>query len=296
MIAYLNTYKEQIESALNTYIPFNEHLPHHTLFAAARYSLFPPGKRLRPLLALASADTFSIPIEHALAPACALECIHTYSLIHDDLPSMDNDDMRRGRPSLHKVYSEGHAILTGDFLLTKAFEILAKAPHISAPIRLEMIKRLTELSGAEGMIAGQVVDISMDCSSAHTLSFTHLHKTAALICASLEFGGLLARASSLDMILLRKTGIYLGLGFQYIDDVLDTDEKPHRNIAHFLGYNGATQEAQMLFAAAARACHCLSHPPSALLLALLEQMEKEAAVLSEKIEVPIHTQSKPSIG
>lgn len=195
-----------------------------SLFEAARYSLS-GGKRLRPRLTLALLETFSQPIEKGLYPAAALEMIHTYSLIHDDLPCMDNDDERRGKPTLHKAYSESHAVLTGDFLLTFAFETLAKAPYLNPTEKIELIACLTQRSGADGMIGGQVLDLSGPIDNPEEM---YLKKTGALICCALEFGGILSNA---DLVPLQKIGSHLGVAFQLIDDLLDKDGILKPNIA-----------------------------------------------------------------
>src|SRR5262249_10090652 len=133
-------------------------------------------------------------LKAALHPACALEMIHTYSLIHDDLPCMDDDDYRRGKPALHKQYSEGHAVLTGDYLLTYAFEILADSPHLTADKRIKMISTLAKRIGSHGMVGGQVMDLALEGEPVNleTLDLLHQHKTAALLVAALEFGGIIS--------------------------------------------------------------------------------------------------------
>jgi len=198
-------------------------LPQQALFEAARYSVLGPGKRLRPLLTLAVLQDHHIPVKVGLDAACALECLHTYSLIHDDLPCMDNDDLRRGRPTLHKVFPEGLAVLAGDFLLTYAFEILSCIHHLSPQQKLDLIRCLSKRSGAYGMIGGQVVDLAYKDLrvTAEMLQFIHLHKTAALFTASLEFGAILAQVSESDLKILQKVGQALGVAFQMMDDLLD---------------------------------------------------------------------------
>ncbi len=201
---------------------------------AARYALLAPAKRLRPLLTLATALDFGVSSEKALVPACALELVHTYSLIHDDLPCMDDDDFRRGKPSLHKAYTEGHAVLTGDFFLTYAFQLLSESPHLSTEQRLALIRTLSLRAGAHGMIGGQVADIAERDNpvSWETLQYIHFNKTAALITAALEFGGIIAEASPQEMSLLQTIGNHLGLAFQALDDIKDADEGFHNIISH----------------------------------------------------------------
>ena len=194
---FLQTSNRLIEDRLHALIPPHSDFLYAALFDSARYSLFSGGKRLRPLLALASAHTFDSSLEKALDPACALECIHTYSLIHDDLPCMDNDDMRRGKPTLHRAFPEWHALLTGDYLATFAFEIIAKSPALSDAEKIDLISVLANRAGAHGMIGGQMIDllsqgVQVDKEMLHQM---HAHKTACLISASLEFGAIVANAS-----------------------------------------------------------------------------------------------------
>ncbi len=197
------------------------------LFEAASYSLLNPGKRLRPLLVLAAVESLGGPLEAALYPACAIEILHTYSLIHDDLPCMDDDDLRRGKPTLHKIYPEGQAVLTGDVLLTLAFEVLASAPGLLPHTALELIKILSEKAGGKGMILGQSLDLLGENKtlSWKELSLIHKKKTADLIGACLEFGAVLSDRSSLRPA-LRKIGENIGLSFQIVDDILDIEGDP----------------------------------------------------------------------
>ncbi len=221
-----NAHLDLIEKTLQTTLAHHTHALHAPLFEAAHYSLFSGGKRLRPLIVLLVAEGYKAPQEAALYPACALEYIHTYSLIHDDLPCMDNDDIRRGKPTLHKVYPEGHAVLTGDFLLTHAFYLLSHAPHLTPPQCLELIQLLSQTAGARGMIAGQIADISLKKAELDfpKLSFIHMHKTAALISTAFSFGAIIASAPLEDRVLLADAGTRLGLAFQLVDDILDGDK------------------------------------------------------------------------
>jgi geranylgeranyl diphosphate synthase type II len=200
--------------------------PYNSLFQAARYSILGSGKRLRPILAILTAEFLGCQKERALNAACALEMIHTYSLIHDDLPSMDNDDMRRGKLSLHKVYPEGHAILAGDFLLTYAFEVITNDSHLSDRQKVELISVLSQKSGAHGMIGGQVLDIASEGQQIDLAALKQIHqnKTGALIAASVEFGAIIADAPFEKRKLLREFGENIGLAFQIMDDILDADE------------------------------------------------------------------------
>lgn len=200
-----------IDQTLDTLIPKQTSLLHE----AAHYSL-EGGKRLRPLLLLAVLETYGIPIEKGLHPACALEMIHTYSLIHDDLPCMDNDDYRREKPTLHKAYPEGHALLVGDFLLTLAFETMSQSPELTDKQTLALVQTLSVRSGSEGMIGGQLLDIQ---GSVDFESIYH-KKTGALITAALECGGIVARA---PLAPLQALGAFLGLAYQLVDDLIDRD-------------------------------------------------------------------------
>lgn len=217
---------ELIEETLKSLLPPYTG-PYQPVFEAARYSLFSSGKRIRPLLTLMTAEAFLAPIEKALAPACCLELIHTYSLIHDDLPCMDDDDFRRGKPTLHKVYPEGQAVLAGDLLLTYAFEVLSKSPHLTACQILDMVRILAERSGGDGMIGGQSLDLLSEGKkiSWDTLKAIHLGKTAALLSAALEIGGVIADVSPSIRSKLKLLGETIGLSFQIIDDVLDIEGK-----------------------------------------------------------------------
>lgn len=214
--------KAKIDERLFELIPLHSELPHEQLFIAARYALT-GGKRLRPLLALTCARAFGIPFEKCLDAACTLELIHTYSLIHDDLPSMDNDDMRRGRPSLHKAFPEGQAILVGDYLLTYSFEILATCPDLTPQQRIALIAELAKGSGSEGMIGGQVIDLATQNQSLNESELLSIDtkKTAALMATSLVFGGILAKASLEEIESLRSIGASLGIAFQLADDLAD---------------------------------------------------------------------------
>lgn len=190
--------------------------PESPLAKPALYVLLAPGKRIRPKLVLTASQMLGVPLATALHPACALELIHTYSLIHDDLPCMDDDDYRRGQKTLHKEYDEATAVLTGDYLLTLAFEVLANAPNLSSSTRLRLIQILSKRSGIHGMIGGQMLDIqqSSNIKQLHTL------KTAALFQAALEFAEAIA---GINEPKLSNFGLNFGLLFQAVDDLIDQD-------------------------------------------------------------------------
>lgn len=196
------------------------------LLEAMKYSLLGGGKRLRPILALAAGEAVGGDTEILLPGACALELLHTYSLIHDDLPAMDDDDFRRGRPTSHKTFGEATAILAGDALLTLTFETLSGgvlAQRVEPRTLLRVIHEIAVAAGSGGMIGGQVLDVQSEGReiSLSTLEYIHTHKTGALIRASVRTGALLGGASGEDMEALTRFGEKLGLGFQIADDILD---------------------------------------------------------------------------
>ncbi|MCB1107253.1 MAG: polyprenyl synthetase family protein [Chlamydiia bacterium] len=211
------TLRSLINERLEELLPKREGL-HFLLFEGAHYSLMLPGKRLRPLFLLKVLEDYNIPIEKGLDVACALEMIHTYSLIHDDLPCMDDDDLRRGKPTLHKVFGEGQAVLVGDFLLTYAFEILATC---GAP--QEITALIAKGAGGHGMIGGQLVDILFEGRPIdwNILEFMYRGKTAALFATALECGALLSGAPQTEQEALKQSGTLFGIAFQMYDDILD---------------------------------------------------------------------------
>lgn len=217
-----------------------------TLYESMRYSLLAGGKRVRPALCLAACEMVGGDIQAAMPAACAMEMVHTMSLIHDDLPSMDNDDFRRGRPTNHKVYGEDIAILAGDALLTYSFEHIARATKgVSADRVLRVIMELGRAVGAEGLVAGQVVDIQSEDKEVglDVLKYIHIHKTAALLEASVVCGAILGGADDTTVEKLRKYAINIGLAFQVIDDILDvtaTTEQLGKTAAKDLAVNKTT--------------------------------------------------------
>lgn len=208
---------EIIEKRLNELIPPRD----ETIFEAARYSLISSGKRIRPLLTLATAGVYGVNPLTVIDPACAIEMIHTYSLIHDDLPCMDNDDLRRGKPTLHKVYGDGMALLAGNYLLTYAFEVIANAEILGREQRVQIIKIIAMYAGAPGMVGGQALDIESEGKELDedTLFQMHYNKTASLIKACLAVGSLAAGYPLTP--LLDQIGLDLGLAYQFQDDLLD---------------------------------------------------------------------------
>ena len=225
--AYLNEKRELVDSYLKIY--FSDPFKPSPLYEAITYSLFAGGKRVRPILALASYGACGGDPVDILPQASALELIHTYSLIHDDLPAMDNDDLRRGKPTNHKVFGEAMAILAGDALLTEAFSMIASiqssARKIEASSIVEVIRRVSTASGVYGMVGGQAQDILSEngVQDVETLEFIHLHKTAALIKASVIIGPVLAGSERSILEALSDYGGHIGLVFQIIDDILDVE-------------------------------------------------------------------------
>lgn len=219
---YLKTKKALVEQKLDLLVPEKE-TSFSSLYTAARYSLLAGGKRLRPILAIATAEAFGKTDHSTLSAACALEMIHTYSLIHDDLPCMDDDDFRRGKPSLHKAFNEAHAVLTGDYLLTYAFEVIANDPLLNPQQKVNLVSLISKNSGCQGMIAGQVMDIQAEGKTIdiESLKAIHRYKTGALINASILTGAIVGGATPLEFQLLNDFGHDIGLAFQIIDDVLD---------------------------------------------------------------------------
>lgn len=221
--AYLKTKQQTIEAALDRFLP-PATLPPAILHESIRYSVLAPGKRLRPTLTLAAAEAVGGRAEDVLPTACALECIHAFSLIHDDLPCMDNDDYRRGRLTNHKVYGEAMALLAGDALLTLAFQLVGEnAATVPTERVLPTLRLLAEATGTKGMVGGQVVDMESQGQevSYETLRYIHAHKTGALLTASVLAGALLAGASDAQRESLRAYGGHIGLAFQIADDILD---------------------------------------------------------------------------
>ena len=229
---YLKQQQKCIEAALDRLAPA-ESEPPETIHRAMRYSLFAGGKRLRPILCLEAAravpeqPAISGQPEGAVTAACALELVHTYSLIHDDLPALDNDDYRRGRLTCHKVFGEAMAILAGDALLTLAFQTLAGLDSLDADRRIRMIAELAAAAGtAGGMIGGQVADLESAerVPDARLLDFIHRAKTGALLRASLRIGALCAGAGPELYAALSCYGEHIGLAFQIVDDILDVEQ------------------------------------------------------------------------
>lgn len=261
----LSLEQREFDQALKSFLPIASN-GNDQLLEAMSYSLFNGGKRVRPILALWTAQALGLPKENALVPAAALEMIHSYSLVHDDLPAMDDDDLRRGKPTCHIVYDEAIAILAGDALQTLAFEMIADSQQLKVnnQCRLKMISVLAKASGAQGMVAGQAIDLASVGSKLNLaqLENMHSHKTGALICAAVELGALCApEITDIQLQQLKTYSRAIGLAFQVQDDILDIEsdtqtlgkqqgadvalDKP--TYPALLGLDGAKQKAQELY-------------------------------------------------
>jgi geranylgeranyl diphosphate synthase, type II len=222
---FLATRTRAVNRALDQFLPSEKTRP-ATIHKAMRYSLFAGGKRMRPALCLAAAQACGGREADALPLACAVECIHTYSLIHDDLPAMDNDDFRRGKPTNHKVFGEGIAVLAGDALLTQAFEIAAQAKGWPRYPHRDLILEIAKAAGSLQLVAGQVADLEGEGKkiSANELRYIHERKTSALLCCSVRLGGMSANCTAAQLKALTDFGYHVGLAFQVIDDILDVTQ------------------------------------------------------------------------
>lgn len=226
--AYLKERCLLVDEALDRFLPREDDLP-ASIHKSMRYSVFAGGKRIRPILMLAACEAVGGELEAAMPAACAMEMIHTYSLIHDDLPAMDDDDFRRGNPTNHKVFGEAIAILAGDALLTQAF-ILMSTPGYAAKIGpaglLEVINEIGHCAGSHGMVGGQVVDMESEGKAdidLATVQYIHTHKTGALIKASVKAGAILGAGDSQALAAITRYGEAIGLAFQIADDILDIE-------------------------------------------------------------------------
>lgn len=289
---YLAGTADAVTSALTEQFPVDWDIP-AVLRESMHYSLAAGGKRLRPLLVIAAAEAFGGSREAALPVACAVEMVHTYSLIHDDLPAMDNDDYRRGKLTNHKVYGEAVAILAGDALLTHAFYSVVQAGRrhgISSDTLLSIVEELSEMSGARGMVGGQVADMSgkQGSTGIGELEYIHLHKTADLIIFSLLAGGRIGGADPSQLEALRQFGRDLGLAFQIQDDILDLigDEskmgkKTQSDVEQekvtypfFIGMESSLQQVEKLTVSAKKALIEGGIPDSSRLLEIADYLMK----------------------
>lgn len=289
---YLTGTADAVSSALTEQFPAHWNIP-AVLRESMNYSLTAGGKRLRPLLVIAAAEAFGGSREAALPVACAVEMVHTYSLIHDDLPAMDDDDYRRGKLTNHKVYGEAVAILAGDALLTHAFYSVVQAGRrhgVSSDVLLSIVEELSEMSGARGMVGGQVADMSGEqgMTGIEELEYIHLHKTADLIIFSLLAGGRIGGAHKNQLEALRQFGRDLGLAFQIQDDILDLigDEsklgkKTQSDVEQekvtypfFIGIEASLQQVEKLTTSAKKALIEGGIPDSSRLLEIADYLMK----------------------
>jgi geranylgeranyl diphosphate synthase type II len=232
-----------VDRALNAFLPPASAKP-GTIHQAMRYSIFAGGKRMRPALCLAAAEACGGTMEAAMPLACAVECIHTYSLIHDDLPAMDDDDLRRGKPTNHKVFGEGIAVLAGDALLTQAFEIAARCEGWRRYSHQEIILEIAVAAGSKQLIAGQVADLEGEGKKlpVRELQYIHERKTSALLCCSTRLGGMSANCPPAQLAALTVFGRNVGLAFQIIDDILDVTQSSEQ-LGKTAGKDMAAQKA-----------------------------------------------------
>jgi geranylgeranyl diphosphate synthase type II len=224
--AYLGDRQKIVEEALLRYLPSTDNNP-AKIYEAVHYSVFAGGKRIRPILCLAAVEAVGGDLAPVMPIACALELIHTYSLIHDDLPAMDNDDFRRGKPTSHKVFGEDIAILAGDALLTEAFVLLSHAEKIRMPAerRLAVIQEIAQAAGIAGMVGGQALDVlgTNSAQTIETLYEIHRRKTGALITAAVKAGAIISNAREDKIQALAEYGMNVGLAFQIADDILNVE-------------------------------------------------------------------------
>jgi len=240
---FLVSRTEIVNRALDRYLPPEKMRP-ATIHRAMRYSIFAGGKRMRPAVLLAAAEACGGRPADALPLACAVECIHTYSLIHDDLPAMDNDDFRRGKPTSHKVFGEGMAVLAGDALLTQAFEIAAQAKGWPRYPHRTLILEIARAAGSLQLVGGQVADLEGENKklSVAELRYIHERKTSALLCCSARLGGMSANGTPTQLQALTDFGYHVGLAFQVIDDILDVTQTSEQ-LGKTAGKDVAVQKA-----------------------------------------------------
>jgi geranylgeranyl diphosphate synthase type II len=241
LLRHLGELQQAVDKVLDTWVPAATVAP-ASIHEAMRYSLFAGGKRIRPILAIAAASAVGGERTGVENAAASLELIHTYSLIHDDLPALDNDDLRRGRPTCHKVFGEALAILAGDALLTLAFEVLARLPGVGAECRIRLVEELARASGTVGgMIGGQVNDLEGEHKppDPELLESIHRAKTGALLRASVRMGAIYGGADDTQLAALSAYGEHVGLAFQIVDDILDVEES-----SEHLGKTAGKDQAQ----------------------------------------------------
>ena len=273
-----------VDAALERLLPAESEQP-PSIHRAMRYSVFAGGKRVRPMLCLEAARIFSADVAAAMYPACAIEMIHTYSLIHDDLPALDNDDLRRGKPTCHKKFGEANAILAGDALLTLAFETIGKTPA-EASRCVAILKEVSAAAGTiNGMVGGQVADLEAEGQriGAEMLEYIHKSKTAALIRASVTAGALCAGAREEDVARLRTFGAAIGWAFQVTDDILDVEESSAA-LGKTAGKDVAQQKATYPAIHGLQRSHEIAHELASQAIAELQPYGEKAGRLREIAE------------
>ena len=282
--AAARTLRAAVEDALSAALPPESEWP-ETIHRAARYSLFAGGKRIRPLLVLAAGEAVGGGRAELLPLACAVELIHTYSLVHDDLPAMDDDDLRRGKPTSHKVFGEAIAILAGDALLTRAFHLLAEVPKDASEAlvrrRLLASAELGRACGTLGLIGGQVMDLESEGKAIDAAALERLHraKTGALIKASVRGGAILGGASEAELARLSRYADAIGLGFQVVDDVLDATEDAAR-LGKTAGKDEAAHKATYVSVHGLERARGMAASLAQEALAALEPLGPRAALLA----------------
>lgn len=277
-----------VDAALQRLLPAAD-TPPQSIHEAMRYSVFAGGKRIRPILCLETARIFRSDVDAALHPGCAIEFIHTYSLIHDDLPALDNDDLRRGKPTCHKKFGEAIAILAGDALLTLAFEAIGATPVDSA-LRVKMLTEVATSAGTvNGMVGGQVADLEAEGKGAgpETLEYIHRAKTAALIRAAVTAGAICAGAGDADVARLRHFGETIGWAFQVTDDILDVEESSSA-LGKTAGKDIAQQKATYPSVFGLERSHQIANELSSQAIADLAPYGERAARLREIAEFLVH--------
>ena len=280
----LNAFIAQTDQALDKYLPPATTRPAR-LHEAMRYSLQAGVKRLRPVLVLSAAQLFTGKKHDPLTAAVAIECVHTYSLIHDDLPCMDNDDLRRGRPTAHKQFDEATALLAGDALLTYAFDLLAR--HYPAEPGFALMRELADAAGSQRLIGGQMEDLLAEKkadATAGELEFIHLNKTAAMIEAALVMGGLTAQANEIELAGLRQFGRELGLTFQIVDDILDATADS-ATLGKTAGKDAKAGKTTFVKLHGLEGARLHAHEHTAAALAALTKLPGDTAFLRQLVEI-----------
>jgi geranylgeranyl diphosphate synthase type II len=289
---YLARQQVLVDTELDRLVPAETVEP-VTIHRAMRYSLFAGGKRIRPILAMEAARSVKDELEGLVAAACALELVHTYSLIHDDLPALDNDDYRRGKLTCHKVFGEAMAILTGDALLTLAFQVLSSLPAISAHQQVRMVAELATAAGTVGgMIGGQVADLEGEGRppDAQLLETIHRAKTGALLRASLRLGAIYAGAGERQYAALSCYGEHVGLAFQIVDDILDVEESSAA-LGKTAGKDAQQQKITFPAVYGLEPSRSMAEKECALAHQALEPFGARAARLHELADLIVHRKS-----